>query len=609
MSDNYLQLRGIVFSGPHEQAKLDFVPGVNVICGASDTGKSFLAESIDFMLGGSTLREIPERTKFGDITLDLAVTNGENWRLNRATSGGDFSLQDLNSIGTSDSIKLKRAHDHNKVDNLSGFLLEKIGLLGKRVLKSSKKGTTQSLSMRNLARLAIVQEGEIQQLGSPFWGGQFTLKTAELATVKLMLTGVDDSSVVATTGSEPDNTKQVALVEELLSDLASEIEVLGEDENELNSQLARLECSIAERRESLDISQRQLDGLLTERRDLFHYRQKLDGRLSEISELIARFGLLREHYEVDITRLIAIRESGSMFAHVEQAPCPLCGAAPEAQHGGEACDGDVAATVQAASAEILKIEGLQAELNETVAELHTEATMLRIDLDSKNADYNRLDTAILETVAPNVGDVRAAFSTLVEKRADVQKAVDLYARTAKLEERKLALLREDDMADDGNPINTGIPDSVAHAFSLKVGEVLKAWNFPGDCHVHFDKSLSDFVIDGKPRGSRGKGLRAITHAAITIGLLEYCQEQGLPHPGFVVLDSPLLAYFKPESADDLALKGSDLKERFYAYIVTHHSSESQVIIIENQHPPSNIEGRLAMTVFTGNPNEGRFGLL
>src|SRR5690606_29228222 len=145
--------------------------------------------------------------------------------------------------------------------------------------------------------------------------------------------------------------------------------------------------------------------------------------------------------------------------------------------------------------------------------------------------------------------------------------------------------------------------------STKVATILTAWNFPGECHVYFDKQSTDFVIDGKPRASRGKGLRAITHAAVNIALLEYCQEQGLAHPGFVVLDSPLLAYFKPEGDDDLALKGTDLKERFYEYLVDHHRGDSQILIIENQHPPESIESRLNMTVFTRNPGEGRFGFL
>jgi len=298
-----------------------------------------------------------------------------------------------------------------------------------------------------------------------------------------------------------------------------------------------------------------------------------------------------------------------MFAYVQQAPCPLCGAPPETQHVVEACDGDVAAIVQAASAEILKITRLRVELADTVAELHSETSKLIKDLDAKNDEYDLIDSEIQEIVAQQVGDMRVAFSVLVEKRASVQKAIELYTRVTRLEERKLALLQEGEQIGGRHQVATGIPTAVAHSLSMKVSTILKAWDFPGDCHVHFDKVLSDFVIDGKPRGSRGKGLRAITHAAVSIGLLEYCQEYGLSHPGFVVLDSPLLAYFKPEGADDLALQGTDLKERFYNYLVEHHAAESQVIIIENQHPPSCVEDQLAMTVFTGNPNEGRFGLL
>lgn len=157
MSNRYLQLRRIAFSGPNKMAELTFSNGVNVICGASDTGKSFLAESIDFMLGGSELRGIPERTPFGEIQFDLDMTSGEQWRFYRASSGGNFKARNLLDEDAAVEV-LKKDHSHGKTDNVSGFLLDKIGLLGKRILRSKKKGTTQSLSFRNLARLVIVQE-------------------------------------------------------------------------------------------------------------------------------------------------------------------------------------------------------------------------------------------------------------------------------------------------------------------------------------------------------------------------------------------------------------------------------------------------------------------
>ena len=608
MSNRYLQLRRIAFCGPQKIAEMTFSNGVNVVCGASDTGKSFLAESIDFMLGGSDLRDIPERTPFGEIQLDLDVTFGEKWRFYRASSGGNFKAQNL--LDKKAEVKvLRKNHAHGKTDNISGFLLDKIGLLGKRILRSKKKGTTQSLSFRNLARLGIIQEGEIQQTGSPFWGGQYTLKTAELATIKLLLTGVDDSDVVETTRAGTDRTKQVELIDELIADIRQELADIGEEEADLKEQVDRLDGTIERHRETLNNVQSQLDSLLAQRRALVDVRTAIQDRLDEIADLLTRFDLLLEHYAVDIERLTAIQESGAMFAHVESVPCPLCGASPEAQQHDAACDGDVEAIVQAASAEIEKILRLRRELQGTIADLKTEAVSKEQEISNKNQEYENVDTQIQETVAPTLNEERASFTELIEKRAEVQKGLDLYARVSKLEERRASLEQDEGEEGVSGDIVSGLPVSVAHDFSLRVSKLLKAWDFPGDCLVHFDKETTDFVIDGKPRGSRGKGLRAITHSAVTIALLEYCLENDLPHPGFVVLDSPLLAYFKPEGDEERQLQGTKLKESFYSYLVDHHSSDSQIVIVENLHPPDSVLAGLRMTVFTGNPTVGRKGFL
>lgn len=608
MSNGYLQLRRIVFLGPKKTSEMEFFDGVNVVCGASDTGKSFLAESVDFMLGGAALREIPERTPFGEIQFDLDVTSGEHWRFYRSTAGGNFKLQNLDDPDGDEEV-LRKDHGHGKTDNMSGFLLDKIGLLGKRILRSKKNGTTQSLSFRNLARLAIVQEGEIQQSGSPFWGGQYTLKTAELATIKLLLTGVDDSNVVETVRVGTDSDKQIELIDELLADIRSEIADLGEEEAELADQMQKLDDSIGQRKDKLEGVQAELDALLGQRRELMEKRTEIQDRLDEIADLLTRFDLLLQHYAIDVERLTAIQEGGAMFAHVESVPCPLCGAPPESQQHDAACDGDVEGIVQAASAEIKKIARLREELKATVADLRSEAASHADELATTNQDYEAINAQIQNAVAPKVSDERASYAQLVEKRAEVRKVLDLFERAAKLEERKASLEQEGDGEGRSGSIVSGLPDSVAHDFSLRVSKLLKAWDFPGDCLVHFDKESTDFVIDGKPRGSRGKGLRAITHAAVTIALLEYCQENDLPHPGFVVLDSPLLAYFKPEGDEDRQLQGTNLKERFYSYLVEHHGTSSQIIIVENQHPPESVLSELKMTVFTGNPSEGRQGFL
>jgi hypothetical protein len=62
MAFKALQIRYIRFLGPEKDpAEFTFTPGLNILWGSSDTGKTFLVQAMDFMLGaGSKLKDIPE---------------------------------------------------------------------------------------------------------------------------------------------------------------------------------------------------------------------------------------------------------------------------------------------------------------------------------------------------------------------------------------------------------------------------------------------------------------------------------------------------------------------------------------------------------------------
>lgn len=95
-------------------------------------------------------------------------------------------------------------------------------------------------------------------------------------------------------------------------------------------------------------------------------------RVTEIDELVERFRLLDSHYHTDLDRLAAIYESGSLFVHLEQQACPLCGALPGDQHIDSECEGNTEAVVKAADAEMVKINRLRYELADTATSLATE---------------------------------------------------------------------------------------------------------------------------------------------------------------------------------------------------------------------------------------------
>ncbi|WP_108521605.1 hypothetical protein [Bradyrhizobium algeriense] len=120
---------------------------------------------------------------------------------------------------------------------------------------------------------------------------------------------------------------------------------------------------------------------------------------------------------------------------------------------------------------------------------------------------------------------------------------------------------------------SAIDGVTGHEFATTVQTVLHAWKFPGLPTVSFDDKTHDILIDGKSRRANGKGVRALMNAAFKIGVLLYCRKKELPHPGIVVLDSPLLSYRDPLTsrhgelaADEKEVKDSGLKEHFYRFL-------------------------------------------
>jgi hypothetical protein len=107
----------------------------------------------------------------------------------------------------------------------------------------------------------------------------------------------------------------------------------------------------------------------------------------------------------------------------------------------------------------------------------------------------------------------------------------------------------------------------------------------------------------------------ITHAAFKVALLLFCHEHNLPHPGFLILDTPLLAYRDPIhskqgplSDDEHVLRNTSLKDFFFEHL-SRNGDKGQFVVIENIDLPPGIEGLAHVETFTGDPASDRAGLL
>ena len=132
-----LTLTHLTFTGTNvAAASVDFSSHVTVIHGPSDTGKSFIVDAIDFVLGAKELKEIPEREGYSRVLLGLQLPGGEGITLARAVDGGGVALYRsdvrVEPSGPPDET-LGAKHSSATSSNVSRFLLQQVGLDDKHV--------------------------------------------------------------------------------------------------------------------------------------------------------------------------------------------------------------------------------------------------------------------------------------------------------------------------------------------------------------------------------------------------------------------------------------------------------------------------------------------
>jgi hypothetical protein len=611
-------LRRLTFTGQHAKvAELAFGRGLYVLYGASNTGKTFGLKSLDFMLGSSTpLPSFTEREPYERAWLALDLPKYGTATLRRALAGGPFELfpGDIQAANGRNATQLSARHDPSNTNNLSQFLLEEIGLGGREIV-TDVNGKKRALSFRDLSRYCIVDETSIQGENSPAISGQFQLGTSEKSVFRLLVTGHDDHAVVPVVDPRTfraANAGKVEVLNDMIAALDEDLTADYQDPGHLPDQHRRLEETWQAAQSELEAARGSIRSLQSNKWETANLITRLKRRREEIEINVARFEQLRDVYDSDVQRLEAIEEAGFLLSLGGDRDCPLCGASPEHQRVAHGID-EIERAQSAAGAEIFKIRQQSNELSATVQDLHTEAGQIDEQLETAEADLTQTEKR-LEDLAPSASTARQRVNEILFVRDQVQRGLSLIQQRTGLIERRdyLVNLRPPTKAEKPR---LELPSSALHEFAQTVSATLTEWHFPGERHVSFDEATFDLRIDGKLRRDNGKGVRAVTHAAFKVALLLFCHERNLPHPGFLVLDAPLLTYRDPIrskegplSADEQEFRETSLKDYFFEHL-SKNSARGQFVVIENIDLPPNIYRLAQVDTFTNDPLSGRQGLL
>ena len=603
--------RRLALIGPGKvPAEVTFMRGLNVIGGPSDSGKSFIAQCIDYALGGGAApKDIPEAEGYSSVVIDIeANSDGRVYSLERSLRGGEVLCK---TDGRPDRV-LAAKHQGGKEYTVSQFLLDLSGLGSKKV-RTNEQGKTRPLSFRDIARLVIIDEETVIKEDSPVLSGQFTSKTVESGVFRLLLTGTDDSSIIAKEDSKVAKGRQAGKVEllegllkatrERLAELGEAVSSLAEEHDRLTRIEALIQTALAER----NAAQASVVPLQTKRSTAWKALKAVQSKLAVLSELQMRFDLLGQQYESDLRRLEAIAEAGVRLDQLKEERCPICGALAEHQHHEHPKAIPTPADVsQACKAEAAKTSKLLQDLQTTRAANASEIEQLQGTRDTRQAELDAISSELNELMEQLVDVASKKVDELRVRAEYCRKAIEHLERNQDLE----ALLQEahrpkkkQKMAVAGAAVSTAQADP----FSREVEALLKAWHFPDLDRVSFSENDQDVVISGRARKSHGKGVRAITRAAFNLALLRLCIEGERPFPNFVLIDSPLLVYEEPDAGESTFPQ--DIKKHFWESVKASFT-DAQVIIIENRNqvPDDGPLSNVNVIRFTGN-DQGRRGFI
>jgi hypothetical protein len=607
---NRIKLTHLTFVGENRTtATVGFGDGLTVVHGPSDTGKSFILDAISYMLGGEKLKQIAQIKGYRYVLLGLIV-DGELLTLRRGLTGGSVSV----FFGHSPDIWAALPHEsmgwkHGRnAKNISTYLLRAIGLDGRRIRKNLHNATVD-LSFRYVIHLCVIGEEKIQSARSPVVHNVM-LKTADKSAFRVMLEGLDDAQLVEVESGEAVNaaTKlRQAVVDDVIAETQTELSKYNAPDNSVHV-LARLNDSLQDSSARVDQLVGVRDTLSAKRLSMKRQLSQLSVNLSETSALSARFQLLLEQYDSDLRRLELLHEADAVLSYFGATSCALCGAEPQHQLHIQSESSDAIDYGQSVVAEEQKTLRLRFDLAKTMVGIEMQSVEMRERWTRLETELQRVSSELVQTdqmLRPAKERIRGDLAL----RASIEKALVLQGQLRSLGSRRAMYADEGIVEVADSPAEL---DSIAvSALSKLIANRLESWGVPNATTAMFSATIQDVMIEGQEREAHGKGVRSLLHAAFTLSFAEFCFQMDLPHPGFIVLDSPLVAYRAPDKKNPNGPTASeeglsnDVVEAFYKDI--ERNFDGQVIVLENTSPGDYL-GPNSVNVRFSKSDDERYGL-
>lgn len=594
-------IKQVIASGKGKtDSVIDLTPGLNIIKGRSNTGKTCIIKCIDYCFG-SKKKPFDESFGYDTISIQICSTLGD---IKVTRVFGKNQVQVITNIagfdnGTYDLIYNPKKKE--KLPILSDLLLQAIGIDSEHQIIKNKYYDRRRLTWRTFLSLMLFHVGDIAKEESIIEPDQATEKTAFLSALLFILSGNDFSNVDAQSERTLRKAKKTA-VEEYVN---KKISAAADKRKELQTHLSAfdgldVEKLMQETLESLQAAEKEIADAVSQSQDLFRQIVDLQGKSAECDLLQSRYSALRSQYVSDVKRLsFIVKGEVSLKQVTHNKICPFCdGTIPERNQQSY---------IESAQAELNRITGQMAGLAKTEQDVAAEQTAIKEQLSVLSAKRDEIETLIAKELRPQAEKFEEALRSY-RTYIQIKQEFEVIGTIASSYETDLRNLPSDDESNPEFHPKEYFGKEFQEGLDKLLKDALTECCYDNLTSARFNMQDFDIEINGHKKSStHGQGYCSYLNSIIAFAFRQYLFANAAYDPGFLVIDTPLLGLDQGLSDMD----PESMRTALFSFFA-NHQEEGQVIILENiKHiPEMDFESTGANVItFTKGLAEGRYGFL
>lgn len=554
-----------------EDSTMDFSPGVNLIVGASDTGKSAVLRSIKFMFGGD--KPFDQKAKgFNRIVMVLQTMKGEI-TLSRYIGRNRITVESdvpgvLTGVFSTDYPK-----DENKdkqPTSISRFWFSLYGIPGDPMIIWRMVGDRKHLTMKTILRSFYLDENDIDNPDSVILPPRESTQVHFLSAMLYFLTGEEYSEQKLYDTNAISKAKREA-VELFAHDRIASLSKLRNDaEKELKrfdgiDVESKLEQSLAQ----LTATEDSLQEAFTRQKSLSEALSSYNDEEAELTLILSRNRELATQYRGDIDRLVFLTEGDKLLSNQPaNTSCPFCHNKIE----------PISRPSYVASnrAELARITRQAEGLSESEKDVMERLRLVRGEITSAKGEINRLQSMITKQLSPLADQLRRDIVTY-RHYIQVKNTYELYQQISRDEQETLnAPEYQAKEPDTVFKPRDHFPIGFVSDMGVIAAEILTKANYRGFNVVEFLFQPFDLLINGVTKQEEhGKGYNSFINTVMGLTMRRYYIDHAKYNPGLFIVDTPFHGFDEGK-----VIKEASMVHGLFDYLINQNGT-GQIIVVEN----------------------------